>query len=113
MSMNKKKLTTKKKRSALFKKILVNKYLYIMLIPAIIYYAIFHYYPMYGVLVAFKDYNFTDGILGSSWAGLSHFKYLFDLDKFWQVFWNTIVISVYRLIFGFPFPIFIALLLNE
>lgn len=84
-----------------------------MLLPALVYYFIFHYYPMYGVLIAFKHYNFTDGIMGSSWAGLEHFRYLFQLDKFWQVFWNTIVISLYRMVFGFPFPLIIALLLNE
>lgn len=91
----------------------VNRYLYLMLLPALIFYAVFHYYPMYGAIIAFKDFNITEGILGSPWVGTKHFMYLFELDKFWIVFWNTIVISFYRLIFGFPTPIIVALLLHE
>ncbi|MNI19719.1 putative multiple-sugar transport system permease YteP [compost metagenome] len=68
---------------------------------------------MYGAVIAFKDYSITKGIIGSPWVGFKHFEYLFSLDKFWEVFWNTLVISVYRLLFGFPLPIMVALLLNE
>ncbi|MBS4220345.1 sugar ABC transporter permease [Bacillus sp. FJAT-49711] len=111
-------ITTRKntdliKKKRVWAKMYSFRYMYLMLVPALAYYFIFHYYPMYGVLIAFKNYNFTDGILGSSWAGFDHFTYLFQLDKFWQVFWNTLVISLYRLVFGFPFPLIIALLLNE
>jgi len=84
-----------------------------MLLPGILYYVVFHYVPMYGAVIAFKDFSITRGILGSRWAGLKHFAYLFSLDKFGQVFSNTIVISLYRLAFGFPAPIIAALLLNE
>ncbi len=73
----------------------------------------FHYPPMYGVVIAFKDFNIIKGILGSPWAGLKHFRYIFGLDKFSQVFANTIVISLTRLVFGFPTPIIASLLLNE
>jgi putative aldouronate transport system permease protein len=90
-----------------------NRYLYAMLVPIILFYGVFHYYPMYGAIIAFKDFSITKGILGSSWVGFKHFEYLFALDKFWQVFWNTVVISLYRLVFGFPLPIMVALLLNE
>lgn len=90
-----------------------HRYLYLMLLPGLLYYVIFHYVPMYGALIAFKDFSATRGILGSRWAGLKHFAYLFSLDKFGQVFANTIVISLYRLAFGFPTPIIAALLLNE
>lgn len=90
-----------------------NRYLYIMLIPALIYYIIFHYVPMYGATIAFKDFNMSKGILGSSWAGFKHFEYLFSFDKFFNVFFNTIFISLFRLVFGFPTPIIAALLLNE
>lgn len=89
------------------------RYLYIMLLPAILYYAIFHYYTMYGALIAFKQFSFSKGIMGSPWVGLTHFEYLFQLDKFWQVFENTVLISLYRLIFGFPLPLFVSILLFE
>ena len=90
-----------------------HKYIYIMLVPGIIYYVIFHYLPMYGLTLAFKDFNFRKGIFFSEWAGFIHFRYIFALDKFVQVFRNTILISFYRLVWGFPFPIIVALLINE
>jgi putative aldouronate transport system permease protein len=89
------------------------RYLYLMLVPALVYYVVFHYVPLYGASIAFKDFNIGRGITGSAWAGTKHFDYLFGLDKFWDVFRNTLIISTYRLILGFPFPIFVALLLNE
>ncbi|KIL41964.1 protein lplB [Gordoniibacillus kamchatkensis] len=100
-------------RRTLWKRVARSRYLYIMLLPAILYYGIFHYYPMYGALIAFKQFSITKGIMGSPWAGFKNFEYLFGLDKFWHVFWNTIVISVYRLVFGFPFPLIMAILMNE
>ena len=84
-----------------------------MLLPAILYYIIFCYVPMYGVTIAFKDFNPMLGIWKSPWAGTEMFQKLFGMEKFYSVFWNTIRISLIRLIFGFPFPIIIALLLNE
>ncbi|TBL78507.1 ABC transporter permease [Paenibacillus thalictri] len=101
------------KRSMFGRQIWVHRYLYLMLLPALLFYGVFHYYPMYGALIAFKDFSITKGILGSPWAGFKHFEYLFSLDKFWDVLWNTIVISLYRLVFGFPLPIIVALLMNE
>ena len=89
------------------------RYLLIMLIPAIVYFIVFHYIPLYGVTIAFKDYKFTEGILGSSWVGLEHFKRLFSLESFWQVFRNTIVISLWKFVIGFPAPIIFSLILNE
>lgn len=89
------------------------KYLYLMLIPAIVYYIIFCYIPMYGVTIAFKDFNPMLGIWKSEWQGFDTFRKLFEMEKFYSVFWNTIRISLIRLVFGFPFPIIIALLLNE
>ena len=68
---------------------------------------------MYGATMAFKDFNPMLGIWASPWVGFEHFEQLFALDKFYSVLWNTISISVIRLIFGFPFPIIIALMLNE
>ncbi|MFK7692742.1 ABC transporter permease [Paenibacillus sp. HJGM_3] len=101
------------KRAPLSKHVWMNRYLYLMLIPGLAYYLIFHYLPMYGAIIAFKNFNLSKGILGSPWAGLYHFRELFGQDKFWEVFRNTLLISLYRLIFGFPAPIIAALLLNE
>lgn len=89
------------------------KYLYILIIPCLIYFFVFNYIPMYGIIIAFKDFNFAKGILGSKWIGLENFKYMFGLSDFYQVFWNSLYLSFLRLVFGFPFPILLALLLNE
>src|SRR5690554_2163581 len=84
-----------------------------MFIPAIIYYIIFKYGPMYGVQLAFKDYKFRLGITGSPWIGFQNFTDLLSMYSFKEVFFNTIIISTYKLLFGFPAPIVLALLLNE
>lgn len=89
------------------------RYLTLLLLPAILYFAIFAYGPLYGLQIAFKDYVFFDGIWGSKWVGLEHFRYLWQLESFWEVFRNTIIISFYKFIFGFPAPIIFAILLNE
>jgi putative aldouronate transport system permease protein len=89
------------------------KYLYLLLLPAVIYYVIFKYLPMYGVIIAFKDFSFAKGILGSEWIGFENFRYLFGLDNFYRVFFNSIYLSFLRLLWGFPIPIILALLLNE
>ena len=68
---------------------------------------------MYGVIIAFKDFNFVKGILGSEWIGLENFIYLFGLDNFYSVFFNSIYLSFIRLVWCFPIPIILALLLNE
>ncbi|OCT14847.1 sugar ABC transporter permease [Paenibacillus pectinilyticus] len=91
----------------------LNKYLYIMMIPVIAYYVIFHYAPMYGALIAFKEYSPMKGILGSEWVGFAHFKDFFGSYYFWRILKNTVVISLYSLIFEFPAPIILALLINE
>jgi putative aldouronate transport system permease protein len=89
------------------------KYLYLLLVPAVIYYAVFKYIPMYGVIIAFKDFNFAKGILGSSWIGFDNFEYLFGLNDFYKVFFNSLYLSFLRLLWGFPIPILLALMLNE
>ena len=99
-------------RKELWKYIKRHKWLYAMLLPAAVYYIIFCYIPMYGATMALKDFNPRLGILGSPWVGFEVFRELFGMEKFYSVFWNTISISFTRLIFGFPFPIIIALLLN-
>jgi putative aldouronate transport system permease protein len=91
----------------------LNKYLYLMMLPVIAFYAVFHYAPMYGAIIAFKDYSPAKGIIGSDWVGLANFKDFFTSYYFWRILKNTLVISFYTLIFGFPAPIVLALMLNE
>jgi len=91
-----------------------SRYLFLMLVPTLIWYALFHYGPLYGVQLAFKDFSPIKGIWGSPWVGLEHFKFLFfQSPDFLRIFRNTVLISLYHLIFGFPAPIILALLLNE
>lgn len=90
-----------------------HKYLYLMLLPVALYYIIFLYVPMYGASIAFKDYQPSLGITGSPWAGLKHFKDFFTSIYAWRVIRNTLQISLGTLLFGFPAPIILALLLNE
>lgn len=90
-----------------------NKYIYLMLLPVVIYYIVFYYFPMYGAVIAFEDFNPAKGILGSSWTGLKHFNDFFGSFYFLRIFKNTVLISFFTLIFGFPAPILFALLLNE
>lgn len=87
--------------------------LYILLLPAILYLFIFNYLPMAGIQIAFRDYKFSEGIWGSAWVGLKHFIKFFDSIQFSTLLINTLKISVYALVFGFPIPILLALLLNE
>ncbi len=89
------------------------RYLYLMLIPALLYFLIFNYAPMYGILIAFKDFSFKKGIWGSDWIGLDNFRYMFQLDNFYSVFRNSILLSFLRILFTFPIPILMALLLND
>ena len=90
-----------------------NRYLVILFIPAVIYYCIFHYAPLYGIQIAFKNFSAYLGIWKSPWTGFDNFKLLFGFPSFRQVFSNTIIISSLKFIFGFPAPIIFAILLNE
>ncbi|WP_156889729.1 ABC transporter permease [Paenibacillus harenae] len=90
-----------------------NKLIYMMLSPAILYFLIFHYGPMYGMQIAFKDYTVHLGFWGSPWAGLDNFKEFFSSYYFGRILKNTILLSLYSLIFAFPAGIILALLLNE
>lgn len=97
-----------------FKKDIIKyRYIYLMILPVVLWYFIFCYMPMYGAQIAFKDFNPGLGILKSPWVGLKHFRLFFDGVYFWRTFRNTLLISLYSLIFGFPAPIILALLLNE
>ncbi len=92
------------------------RFFHLLVLPGVLYYLIFHYVPVYGLIIAFKDYNGmggVQGILTAPWAGLRHFQNLFASHYFWRLLRNTLLISSYRLIWGFPAPIILALLLNE
>ena len=78
-----------------------------------LYFVIFKYGPMFGLLIAFKDYNVFEGVWGSKWVGFAHFKAFLSDEYFWKLVRNTVVINIYMLIFYFPAPIILALLLNE
>lgn len=90
-----------------------HKWLYLFILPCVVSLIIFNYYPMYGAVLAFKDYKYNLGILGSPWVGFKHFETFVTSPEFWIVIKNTIVISGLKLLFGFPAPILLALLLNE
>jgi len=92
---------------------MLNKYLYLMMLPVIVFYIIFHYVPMYGAIIAFKDYSPIKGITGSEWVGFKHFNEFFTSFYFWRILKNTVLISLYSLIFEFPAPIILALIINE
>lgn len=96
-----------------FSSYLKHKHLVLMFLPALAYYLLFHYGPLYGIQIAFKNYRFLDGIWGSPWVGLRYFRDLLSMGSFREVFRNTILISLYNTVFGFPAPIILALLLNE
>ncbi|MCM3782148.1 ABC transporter permease subunit [Neobacillus mesonae] len=102
-----------RKRTIIMKDLIRNRYIYLMLIPVIVYYAIFHYGPMYGLLIAFKDYGIAQGVWDSPWVGFTHFQNFFENPYFWRLLRNTLMISFYELLFAFPAPIILALLLNE
>lgn len=84
-----------------------------MLLPVIVYYLIFCYGPMIGIVVAFQDYKPRLGIFGSEWVGFKYFKALFSTADFYMVFRNTLIISALKIGLGFPAPIILALLINE
>ena len=86
--------------------------LYLLLLPAILYTAVFLYIPMYGVLMAFQDYSPVKGIMGSNFVGLKHFKKFFSTYMAKQIISNTVILSGYSLIASFPFPVILALMLN-
>ena len=97
----------------LAKNIAAHKYAYLMIVPVLVYYILFCYAPMYGAVIAFKDFSPRLGILKSEWVGFRYFAELFQSPNFYRALKNTLVISVSSLVFCFPSPILLALLLNE
>ncbi|NLB38403.1 MAG: sugar ABC transporter permease [Clostridiales bacterium] len=90
-----------------------NRYLYLMCVPGLLYLFIFKYLPMYGIVMAFQDFSFKKGIFGSPFNNFKHFHTLFGSERFLRVLVNSLTLSLVRLIFSFPVPIVLALLLNE
>jgi len=107
------------KWSQLRREIVKHRLLLLMLAPGFAYYFIFQYLPMYGILVAFKDFKlnaslgFVENVFTSSWVGLKHFITFVESPNFWTLLRNTILLSLYNTVFGFPAPILFAILLNE
>ena len=90
-----------------------NKMVYLMILPVLIYYILFHYKPMYGIIIAFQNYRPRQGVFGSEWVGLKHFRDFFGGYYFWRLLGNTLKLSFATLLIGFPIPIILALLINE
>lgn len=88
-------------------------FIYMLVLPGLAFMLMFNYGPMYGIQLAFKDFNVSLGIWGSPWVGFKHFGEMFHDQIFWQAFRNTVLINVYNLVFGFTFSVFLALMINE
>ncbi|MFV0399198.1 MAG: ABC transporter permease [Oscillospiraceae bacterium] len=100
-------------KAGIFRDLSKNRYVYLMAIPVVAFFLVFCYAPMYGVLIAFQNYKPTLGVLGSSWVGLQNFVEFFSSYYSWRIIRNTFLINLYDLLFAFPAPILLALLLNE
>lgn len=87
--------------------------LFLFALPGMVYFIIFKYIPIAGNVIAFQHYNLFQGIMGSEWAGLEHFRRMIEFPDLSQVFWNSLRLGFFTLLFGFPAPILLALLLNE
>jgi putative aldouronate transport system permease protein len=102
-----------KAKNTFWKRVLRNKYIYLMVLPGFLYFIIFKYIPMAGLVIAFQDYQPYKGFLGSEWVGLEHFRRLFTDPGFWQIFKNTLLVFVVNILFYFPVPIILSVMLNE
>lgn len=103
----------KKKKSGLGKEIVRNRYLYLLALPGLLFFLIFKYIPMFGIVIAFQNYSPFKGILHSPWVGFDHFQRFFSNPDFLMIFRNTMGINLLNLILFFPLPILIAVFLNE
>lgn len=101
------------KKTGLAARLMKDKWLYIFLAPFLLWYVLFAYAPMYGLQIAFKDYNLFKGITDSAWVGLKHFQTFFESPYFFRLLKNTVIISLMNLVFAFPLSVIFALMLNE
>jgi len=106
-------LRSKKKSSSILHQLIRNRLLYLMIFPGLIYFVVFKYLPMGGLVIAFQDYQPYQGITGSPWVGFKHFVRLFTEPTFFMLLKNTLILFAMNLIFFFPLPIILALMLNE
>ena len=113
MTQNKSLQARKPRRHGLRHDIRTNYDLYLLAIPGVLYYALFKYWPMYGLQIAFRKYNPALGITGSPWVGLEYFEKFVNVYQFGSLMSNTFLLSFYALVVGFPIPIILALLLNS
>ena len=90
-----------------------NKYLWLLFLPCLLYFIIFRYLPMFGLIITFKDYNLFKGMWESKWVGFKYYKMFLENPDFFLLMKNTFLLGLYKLVFGFPAPIILALLLNE
>lgn len=104
---------TGKKKYKLLQELNNYKYIYLLILPGMLFFLIFSYTPMYGIILAFKKFMYNKGIGGSPWVGLTNFTALFKNADFWRAVKNTLIISFGKIIIGFPVPIILALMLNE
>ncbi|MFB5673386.1 ABC transporter permease [Paenibacillus terreus] len=100
-------------QSQFVKDIVRDRWMYVLLLPGVLYFVIFKYFPMAGLVMAFQDYKPHLGFWESPWVGLKHFERFFTEPQFWMLFRNTFLLAVYNLVFFFPLPIILALMLNE
>ena len=104
------------KQKSLISSIKKDKFIYLLILPGLIFYFIFRYIPMFGIIIAFKEYQpffGIEGIFTSPWVGLEHFRRFFNSRFSFELIRNTFLISFYKLLWGFPAPIILALMLNE
>ncbi|MBP1995576.1 ABC transporter permease [Paenibacillus eucommiae] len=102
-----------RKRSRFLKTIIRYKWLYLLLVPGVLYYIVYHYIPMFGLLIAFKDYNLMKGVWDSPWAGFDNFRTIFASPDFPVLIKNTVLLSFYRIAFNMLPDVMLALMLNE
>lgn len=103
----------KESSSVRMRRIMRNKYIYLMILPGVLYFLIFKYIPMFGLVISFQDYLPFKGIAGSDWVGFKHFDRLFSDPEFWNIFKNTVLVFLVNVTFYFPVPIVLSLMLNE
>ncbi|KAB8133582.1 sugar ABC transporter permease [Gracilibacillus oryzae] len=113
VGVEKQKLASSSKSNAMFKKLIRYRYIYLLVLPGFLFLIIFKFIPMWGLILSFQEYNPFQGILGSEWVGFKNFTDLFSSDQFYMMFRNTLLINIFSLVFYFPLPIILALMLNE
>ncbi|MGO4275935.1 sugar ABC transporter permease, partial [Paenibacillus sp. TAF58] len=106
-------VAARKQSSELGRRLWKNKWIYVMLLPGVLYFLVFKYIPMYGLIISFQNYKPFKGVSGSEWVGLEHFRRLFTEPDFLIILSNTLILFVMNLLFYFPIPILLALMLNE